>query len=63
MRENGCDWDEYSTCEFAACYGHLSGLQWVRENGCPWDSDTCSAAAGGDHLHILQWAREIGCPE
>ncbi len=49
-------------CTYAAKYGYLDILKWLRENGCPWSEDTCVAAASMGHLHILQWARENGCP-
>ena len=49
-------------CRFAASYGNLEVLQWVRAEGCPWDAETCQVAARKDgHLETLRWARENGC--
>jgi len=50
------------TCMWAASFGHLETLQWLRSQGCAWNSYTCSAAAERGHLKCLQWARSEGCP-
>jgi hypothetical protein len=31
-----------STCAFAAAYGHMEVLKWLRVNGCAWDERTCN---------------------
>ena len=42
--ENGCPWDENTTCMYAA-EGEKC-LRYAHENGCPWDVYTCASAAG-----------------
>jgi len=38
-RENGCEWDVFTSFH-AAEGGHLHVLQWAHENGCPqWIDD------------------------
>ena len=49
-------------CRFAASYGNLEVLQWVRAEGCPWVAETCQVAAQDGHLETLRWARANGCP-
>lgn len=49
-------------CAFAAQYGHLKVLQYLRLNACPWDEWTCSLAALNGNLEVLQWAQVNGCP-
>jgi hypothetical protein len=48
-------------CMYAASWGDLQMLQWLRAKGCSWDEDTCSEAAAKGHLEVLQWARANGC--
>ena len=44
-------------CRFAAKYGNLEALQWLRSHDCRWrNGNVCREAAAGGHLHILQWA-------
>ena len=62
LRENGCPWNEPTTCASAALGGHLQVLQWARANGCPWDKWTCACAVRGGHLQVLEWLRGNACP-
>ncbi len=51
-----------SVCSFAAMYGLLDTLKWLRDNGCPWSEWTCAFAASNGHIEVLIWAHNHGCP-
>ena len=55
------------TCAYAAEYGHLGVLKWLREIDwrewpCRWDEYTCAHAALRGHLEVLKWLRANDCP-
>ena len=55
---NECPVDEW-TCAWAAGYGHLEVLKYLREEvKAPWDSVTAEWAAQNGHLHILEYLVE-----
>ena len=55
VREQGCEWDEY-TCSSAAAGGHLEVLQWARANGCQWNGLIClHVAQARGHLMTAAW--------
>ena len=54
-------WDE-NNCRWAALYGHLELVKWLRAKGCPWGTRTSSCAAIGGHLDVLQWIRSQDPP-
>ena len=57
-RENGCDWEEYTSI-YAASNGHLEVLKWAIENGCPIDIVECvKIAKENNHLNILKYLKE-----
>jgi hypothetical protein len=48
---------------WAAFYGHLHIIIWLKENSFPWASSTvCDWAALGSHLHIIKWLVTNNCP-
>lgn len=47
-------------CIYAAYYGKIGILKWMRSINYQIDNDICTAAARGGHLDILQWAFELG---
>jgi hypothetical protein len=49
-------------CAYAAGFGDLPLLAYLRDRGCPWDHLTTESAAAGGHLHVLRWCLEIGLP-
>jgi hypothetical protein len=50
-------------CMWAATYGHLHVLQWLRKDGATWDSRVVSCAEEGGYDYVVEWARENGCRE
>ena len=54
-------WDE-NNCRWAALYGHLELVKWLRAKGCPWGTRTSSCAAIGGHLDVLQCIRSQDPP-
>ena len=62
MRENGCEWDCWTT-GYAAGGGHIELLEWLREQNCPWHPNTCAFAAEiYPQLETLKWLRAQNCP-
>lgn len=49
-------------CKYAAAFGHLECLRYVRENGAPWGRDTCAIAAQNGHLDCARYAFLCGAP-
>lgn len=46
------------TCFYAAKYGHLNCLKYLRENGVDWDeTEVCFAAICGGYIDCLKYAR------
>ena len=56
-------WDK-NTIDWAALYGRLEVMKWLRAKGCPWDRYTSSKAADRGQLEVLQWMRgqDPPCP-
>jgi len=56
--EPPCPWDKRA-CEYAARYGHIEVLRFLRSEvpPCPWDEDACAMAAWEGQLEALQWLR------
>jgi hypothetical protein len=48
-----------STSQYAAGFGQLDTLKWLRLQGCPWDEDTTKYASTDE---IYNWAKSNGCP-
>jgi hypothetical protein len=46
---------------YAARYGSIDVLRWLRSHGCVFSKSTCEAAAAGAHLPALQYLRDAGC--
>jgi diadenosine tetraphosphatase ApaH/serine/threonine PP2A family protein phosphatase len=44
------------TCVYAARYGHLHILEWLKTNGHPYDLYIELEAAIHGHIHVLEWA-------
>ena len=51
-----------TSASYAAYFGQLEILQWLRTMGCEWDKQTSYNAAKSGNLKVLQWARAKGCP-
>lgn len=68
-RERGFDFSTgfddfvYTACWFAAHYGILTNLQWLRQNGCPWGRAVVETARRFGHNELAEWAIANGCPE
>ena len=56
VTQNRFPWNS-STCAYAAEFGHLEVLKWLRENGCPWNYNTYLLAHQRGHTEVAQWAR------
>ena len=50
-------------CYFAAYYGQLHILQYLRSENYPWNVYVILAAQELGHSHIVTWAIENGCPQ
>ena len=64
-REHDCPWNA-STCVYAAMFGQLEVLRWVRENdatGEVWIEDLVRRHAGGPwKLEVLTWLDGLSAP-
>lgn len=49
-----CPWDA-DACSYAASYGELETLKWLRENECPWNKEYILEC--NEHEHIIDWVR------
>lgn len=61
-RAHGVRWDEI-TCMYAAYFGNLPTLQWLRESRCcPWGIKVTHWAREEGHDYVIEWATDNGCP-
>jgi len=58
QNEKGCALDE-TTCLYAAQYGSLKILEWLKGNGYLFHTNVCAYAALGGHLEILEWLEKF----
>lgn len=56
--EIGCSMNE-TTCLYAAQYGSLNILEWLKGNGYLFHTNICAYAALGGHLEILKWLNKF----
>ena len=50
----GEGWDEWAA-NFAAGYGHLETLKWIRANGGDWDKNALEWSSINGHLETIRW--------
>jgi hypothetical protein len=60
VKNNGCDLESTSLCQYAAGHGNINILNWAIENGCTIDRGVCFNAVRNNHLYVLKWARNGG---
>ena len=53
---------EYDHFYWAAEYGTLGIMKWLREVGCPWNTWTFAEAAEHGDLNNLMWLKATDCP-
>jgi hypothetical protein len=42
---------------YAAGYGHLHVIIWLKEQGYKWNENTCASTVKYNHLNVLRWLR------
>lgn len=52
-KDCGLPWDE-KTAGYAAVFGGLEAIKYVRSQGCPWNEATCSMTAATGQLAVLR---------
>ena len=47
---------------YAASYGNLILMKWLKENGFPWNQSTFICATSNGNLDNMKWLKENNCP-
>lgn len=51
-----------NSCRFAAVFGHLAWLKYLRENGCQLTNELCTICTIYGHFEMLQYLHQEACP-
>ena len=53
---------KYKNFAYAAKFGNLDNMKWLKANCCPFDKLTFSYAAKFGNLDNMKWLKDNGCP-
>ena len=59
---NGIFTLDNGTFTYAAKYGSIEMLEWMRKHKYPWNARTCCAAAEKGRTEVVKWLHQNGCP-